>query len=68
MTSWLKSRIIPKDIMENYKEELKRWNAVEVGWEEPLLQYQKLFKKFQDKFHEYFELPLFNGEFKEGED
>ena len=22
--------------MENYKEELKRWNAVEVGWEEPL--------------------------------
>lgn len=54
--------------MENYKEELKRWNAVEVGWEEPLLQFQKLFKKFQDKFHEYYELPLFNGEFEEGED
>ena len=54
--------------MENYKEELKRWNAVVVGWEEPLLQFQKLFKKFQNKFHEYFELPLFNGEFKEGED
>ena len=54
--------------MENYKEELERWNAVEVGWEEPLLQFQKLFKKFQDKFHEYFELPLFNGEFNEGAD
>ena len=54
--------------MEGYKEKLKMFNAVEMGWEEPLLQFQKLFKKFQVKFHEYFELPLFNGEFKEGED
>ncbi len=54
--------------MEGYKEELKRYNGVEMGWEEKLLKFQRIFKKFQDKFHEYFELPLFNGEFKEGED
>jgi hypothetical protein len=54
--------------MEGYKERLKRYDAVEMGWEEELLQFQRLFKKFQDKFHEYFELSLFNGEFKEGED
>ena len=54
--------------MENYKEELKRWNAVEVGWEEPLLQFHELVEKFHEKFHEYVELSLFNGEFKEGED
>lgn len=54
--------------MEGYKERFKKYNAVEMGWEGNLLQFQRLFKKFEDKFHEYFELPLFNGEFKEGED
>ena len=54
--------------MEGYKGRLKKYNSVEMGWEEGLLQFQRLFKKFQDKFHEYFELPLFNGEFEEGED
>ena len=54
--------------MEGYKERFKKYNAVEMGWEGDLLQFQRLFKKFEDKFHEYFELPLFNGEFKEGED
>lgn len=53
--------------MEGYKEELKRHNAVEMGWEKELLQFQRLFKKFQDKFHEYFEYPLFNGEDREEE-
>ena len=33
-----------------------------MGWEEDLLQFQRLFKKFQNKFHEYVEEPLFNGE------
>ena len=50
--------------MEGYKERFKKYNAVEMGWEGDLLQFQRLFKKFEDKFHEYFELPLFNGEFK----
>ena len=53
--------------MEGYKERLKQNNAVEMGWEEELLQFQRLFKKFQDKFHEYFEYPLFNGEGREEE-
>lgn len=53
--------------MEGYKERLKQYNAVEMGWEEELLQFQRLFKKFQDKFHEYFEYPLFNGEGREEE-
>jgi hypothetical protein len=52
--------------MEGYKERLKKYNSVEMGWEGGFLQFQRLFKKFQDKFHEYFELPLFNGEFEEG--
>jgi len=51
--------------MEGYKEKLKRYNAVLQGWDEELLQFQRIFKKFQDKFHEYFEYPLFNGENKE---
>ena len=53
--------------MEDYKERLKQYNAVEMGWEEDLLQFQRLFKKFQDKFHEYFEYPMFNGEGREEE-
>ena len=53
--------------MEGFKERLKQYNAVEMGWEEELLQFQRLFKKFQDKFHEYFEYPLFNGENREEE-
>ncbi len=52
--------------LEGYKERLKQINAVEMGWEEELLQFQRLFKKFQNKFHEYFEYPLFNGEGREG--
>lgn len=51
--------------MEGYKERIKQFNAIEMGWEEELLQFQRLFKKFQDKFHEYFEYPLFNGESRE---
>lgn len=53
--------------MEGYKKRLNQCNAVEMGWEEELLQFQRLFKKFQDKFHEYFEYPLFNGEGREEE-
>jgi hypothetical protein len=52
--------------LEGYKERLKQINAVEMGWEEELLQFQRLFKKFQNKFHEYFEYPHFNGEGREG--
>ena len=48
--------------MEGYEENLKRYNAVEMGWEKDLLQFQRFFKKFQNKFHEYVEEPLFNGE------
>ena len=48
--------------LEGYKEKLKRYNAVEMGWEKDLLHFQRIFKKFQDKFHEYVEDPLFNGE------
>ena len=51
--------------MEGYKEELKKHNAVAQGWEEELLQFQRIFKKFEDKFHEYFEYSLFNGENRE---
>lgn len=51
--------------MEGYQEKLKRYNSIPMGWEEELLQFQRLFKKFQDKFHEYFEYPLFNGEGRE---
>ena len=54
--------------MEGYQEKLKRYNSILMGWEEELLQFQRIFKKFENKFHEYYELPLFNGEFKEGED
>ena len=50
------------ETMEGYKEILKENNLVEMGWEEDLLQFQRLFKKFQNKFHEYVEEPLFNGE------
>ena len=48
--------------MEGYKEEFKKYNYPVQGWEEDVLQFQRLFKKFQDKFHEYIEEPLFNGE------
>lgn len=48
--------------MEGYQEKFKEYNAIAMGWEEEVLQFQRIFKKFQDKFHEYFELPLFNGE------
>ena len=48
--------------MEGYEETLKKYNAVEIGWEKDLLHFQRIFKKFQDKFHEYVEDPLFNGE------
>lgn len=48
--------------MEGYQEKLKKYNALPQGWEEELLQFQRLFKMFQDKFHEYFEYSLFNGE------
>lgn len=53
--------------MEGYQEKLKRYNSIPMGWEEELLQFQRIFKKFQDKFHEYFEYPLFNGEGREDE-
>ena len=45
--------------MEGYKEDLKKYNAVEMGWEEELLQFQRIFKKFQNKFDEYVEESLF---------
>ena len=48
--------------MEGYEEALKKYNAVEMGWEKDLLHFQRIFKKFQDKFHEYVAEPLFNGE------
>lgn len=32
--------------MEGYREELKRQHALEMGWEEELLQFQRIFKKF----------------------
>ena len=51
--------------MEGYQEKLKRYNSIPMGWEEELLQFQRIFKKFQDKFHEYLEYPLFNGEGRE---
>lgn len=54
--------------MEGYEEALKKYNSVEMGWEKDLLQFQRLFKKFQNKFHEYVEEPLFNGEHKEEEE
>ena len=47
--------------MEGYKENLKKYNAVEMGWEAELLQFQRLFKKFRNKFNEYVEESLFNG-------
>ena len=54
--------------MEGYEEALKKYNSAEMGWEKDLLQFQRLFKKFQNKFHEYVEEPLFNGEHKEEEE
>lgn len=48
--------------MEGYKEEFKENNYPVLGWEEDLLHFQRLFKKFQNKFHEYVEEELFNGE------
>ena len=53
--------------MEGYKENFKKNNYPVLGWEEDLLQFQRLFKKFQNKFHEYVEEPLFNGEGEEEE-
>ena len=54
--------------MEGYEEDLKKYNAVEMGWEKELLQFQRVFKKFQKKFHEFVEEPLFNGEEQEEEE
>ncbi len=54
--------------MEGYEEALKKYNEVEMGWEKDLLHFQRIFKKFQDKFHEYVEEPLFNGEETEEEE
>lgn len=54
--------------MEGYEEALKKYNSVEMGWEKDLLHFQRIFKKFQDKFHEYVEEPLFNGEETEEEE
>ena len=51
--------------MEGYKENFKKYNYPVLGWEEELLQFQRLFKKFQNKFHEYVDEPLFNGEGEE---
>ena len=48
--------------LEGYEEALKKYNSIPMGWEEELLQFQRVFKKFQDKFHKYVEDPLFNGE------
>ena len=48
--------------MEGYKERFKENNYPVLGWEEDLLHFQRLFKKFQNKFHEYVDQPLFNGE------
>ena len=45
--------------MEGYKEDLIKFNGVEMGWEEELLHFQRIFKKFQNKFDEYVEEPLF---------
>ena len=54
--------------MESYKENFKKYNYPILGWEEELLQFQRLFKKFQNKFHEYVEEALFNGEDEEEEE
>ncbi len=54
--------------MEGYEEALKKYNSVEMGWEKDLLHFQRIFKKFQTKFHEYVEEPLFNGEETEEEE
>lgn len=51
--------------MEGYKELLKEYNVLTESREEELLQFQQLFKKFQNKFHEYVEEALFNGEERE---
>ena len=53
--------------MEGYKESFTKYNYPVLGWEEGLLQFQRLFKKFQNKFHEYVDEPLFNGEGEEEE-
>ena len=47
--------------MEGYKENMKKYTVVEMGWEAELLQFQRLFKKFRNKFNEYVDEPLFNG-------
>jgi len=54
--------------LEGYEEALKKYNAVEMGWEKDLLHFHRIFKKFQDKFHQYVEEPLFNGEETEEEE
>ena len=51
--------------LEGYKEYLKKNNAIEMGWEEDLLKFQRIFKMFQDKFHEYVTEPLFNEDEEE---
>ena len=51
--------------MEGYKEYLKEHNVIEMGWEEELLKFQRIFKKFQDKFHEYVTEPLFDEDEEE---
>ena len=54
--------------LEGYKEEFKKYNAIPEGWEKELLQFQRLFKKFQNKCHDYVKEPLFNGEGEEDEE
>ena len=51
--------------MEGYQEKLKRYNSIPMGWEEGLLHFQRLFKRFENIFQEYFDYPLFNGEGRE---
>ena len=36
-----------------------------MGWEEDLLKFQRIFKMFQDKFHEYVAEPLFDEDEEE---
>ncbi len=53
--------------MEGYEEKLKKNNAKEMVWEKELLLFQRIFKKFQDKFQEFVDQPLFGGEEEDSE-
>ena len=48
--------------MEGYKKKFKENDYPVQGWEEDLLHFQRLFRKFRKKFREYVNEPLFNGE------